>query len=171
MPYITLATLLLLAVGGMLSLYRQLQMLQQNSYSLSGYFKWVTGSYVTELALSAISYCLITLCMMKQKEIICLCVAAILFLARIFLNVKTQKKSTQKLLFTARVKRHYVTAIIILGALIITYAMLNEQMAGNICRIVLLLLAIVSPVLTFISWLITYPIEKLVQKRNTNTAE
>ena len=171
MPYITLATLLLLAVGGIFSLYRQLQILQQNSYSISGYCKWVTGSYVTEMALSAISYCLITLCMMKQKEIICLCVASMLFLARLFSNVKTQKNSTQKLLFTARLKRIYITAIIVLGALVITYAMLYEQMIGNICRIVLLLVAIVSPVLIIIAWLIIYPIEKVIQKRRTNTAE
>lgn len=171
MPYITFATILLVAASGIFSLYRQLQMLQQNSYFPSRYFKWVTGSYSTELALSAISYCLITLGMIKQKDIVCLCVAALLFLVRLFLNIKTHKKSIKKLVFTARVKRLYITAILVLGALIIAYAMLHEQMAGTICRMALLLLAIVTPLLTFVIWLITYPIEKAVSKWYINDAK
>ena len=54
MPYILFLTMLFTAASAIFSLYRQLQMLQQNSYFPSRYFNWIKQSYTTELAISAI---------------------------------------------------------------------------------------------------------------------
>ena len=118
MSYITFAALLLLAVGGVVSLYRQLQMLQQNSYFPSRYFKWVSGSYTMEIALSAVSYCAFMFFVLNNKDVFCLILAALILAIRIIINIKTHKKSIKKLVFTARIKRLYVTAILVLGVLL-----------------------------------------------------
>lgn len=170
MPYIILATLLLVAAGGIFSLYRQLQVLQQNSYFPSRYFKLLKESYTLELAISAIAYCAISVCMVKGKDVAALVLAAFLFILRVALNVKTHKKSIKKLLFTTRVKRLYVAAILILGTCILVAAFTNGT-AYDVSRTLCLVLAVVTPLLTFVVWLITYPIEKAIANRRANDAK
>ena len=118
MPYITFAAILLVSVSAVFSLYRQLQMLQQNSYFLSRYFKWINKSYTLELAVSAILYCALTLLIINGKSVPSLVTAVLLLAVRIALNIKTRKKSIKKLVFTARIKRLYITAVIVLGILL-----------------------------------------------------
>ena len=45
MSYFIFATLLLAAASGIFSLYQHAKKLQQNAYSLLGYFKWLKDSY------------------------------------------------------------------------------------------------------------------------------
>ena len=92
MSYIVFATLLLAAVSGILSFYRHARKLQQNSYSLSSYIKWLKDSYTTEFAISSLLYCAIILGVKKEKEIIALVLAAVLFLLRLVINVNIIKK-------------------------------------------------------------------------------
>lgn len=171
MQYIILIILLCVAASGVFSLYRQLQMLQQNSYFPSRYFKWVKQSYTVELAVCAIGYCLLTYSLMNRKDIVSLCVALAFLAVRILLNISTHKKSIKKLVFTARVKRLYITAIVVLGGLIIVCATVGSSLTVEICRIMLLVLAMVTPVLTMVIWGITYPVEKLVSAWYINDAK
>ena len=53
--------LLFSAVGGIFSLIKQLQMLQQNSYFPSRYMKWVLNSYSGELAVNTFVFCVASL--------------------------------------------------------------------------------------------------------------
>ena len=121
MPYILFLTILFIAASGVFSLYRQLQMLQQNSYFLSRYFGWIKQSYTTEFSLSAVFYCVITFLSVKNHLILSLILSALLLAARIFLCVRTNRKSIKKLVFTARIKRLFITAILILGLLLIVW--------------------------------------------------
>ncbi len=171
MPYITFIAILLLAASGMFSLYRQLQMLQQNSYFLSRYFKWVSGSYTLELAISAIAYCALTFFVLNGKAVFMLIAAALLLAIRIVLNIKTHKKSIKKLVFTARVKRLYVTAILILGLFLFGSIYSFYTFFGEISRVLCIALSVVSPLLTVVIWLVTYPIEKAVSKWYINDAK
>ena len=171
MPYITFFALLIVATSAVFSLYRQLQMLQQNSYFLSRYLKWINKSYTVELAVSAIFYCAITLFVLNGKEILCLIAAVALFAARIILNIKTHKKSIKKLVFTARIKRLYVTAIIVLGVLLYGSIFSFYTLFGEVSRVLCIVLSVVSPILTVVVWLITYPIEKAIAKRYINDAK
>lgn len=171
MSIIVLTTLLVLSAGGLFSLYRQLQMLQQNSYFPSRYFGWLKQSYTIELALTSILYCAISFCLMNGKEWATLIAAVCLLALRVFLCFKTHKKSIKKLVFTARIKRLYITAILLLGLLVFVCYMNYFNTTGNICRTFCLLLSIISPVLTFIVWAITYPIEKAVSYWYINDAK
>lgn len=170
MPYITFVTLLFVAASGIFSLYRQLQMLQQNSYFPSRYFKWLKESYTIELAISAIAYCAITVGMVNGKTILALVLSVVFMALRVVLNIKTHKNSIKKLVFTARVKRLYITAILLLGALILSAVLLNG-ITSEICRTLCLALSIVTPLLTFVVWAITYPIEKAVSQWYINDAK
>ena len=159
MPYIIFAALLLVTASGIFSLYRQLQILQQNSYSLSGYLSWIKESYTMELALSALAYSVLTWGIIKNKSILTLILAVVLIGVRIFLNILFYKNSEKKLLFTARVKRLYIAAIILLGVLILVSAISSNVSLSSVCRTFCSLLSIVTPVLTVAVWGITYPIE------------
>lgn len=189
MPYIAFFSLLLMAASGIFSLYKQLQMLQQNSYYPSRYFKWIRQSYIVELAICVIAYCLLTLCFSNQKYYISLVIAVIFLAVRIFLSISAHRKSIKKLVFTARIKRLYITAILVLGiSLIVCVLSPNEitnivqigksnkfLIVGNlyreISRVLCLLFSAITPVLTAIIWLITYPIEKAVSKWYINDAK
>lgn len=171
MPYITFTAILLLAIGGVFSLYRQLQMLQQNSYFLSRYFKWVSGSYTLELALSAIAYCAITFLVMQNKPWVCLVLAILLLVIRILLCIKTHKKSIKKLVFTARIKRLYITAILILGISLFGSIYSFYNTLGEASRVICIALSVVSPLLTVVIWLITFPVEKAVSQWYINDAK
>ncbi len=165
MSYINFATLLLIAASGVISFYRQLKILQKSSYSLTGYFKRLMGSHTAEFALSAILYCAITIAIKKEMEILSLVLAAVLMLLRVAIIIIINKKSTKKLLFTSRVKIFYITAIVMLGALVIVSTISTNTMAVNICRMACLLLSIIMPVLTCIVWVVTLPIAKRLFKK------
>ncbi len=171
MPYIIFFTMLCVAASGIFSLYRQLQMLQQNSYFPSRYFKWLKEAYTIDLAISAVVYCLITVGMLRGKWVLSFVVSIVLLALRVFLNIKTHKKSIKKLVFTARIKRLYVVAIIVLGALVLISALAIGSMMAEICRTICLALSVVTPILTFVVWAITYPIEKAVATWYINDAK
>lgn len=171
MPYITFFTLLFAAASGIFSLYRQLQMLQQNSYFPSRYFAWLKNSYGTALAVSALGYCGLTFSLLTQKNILSLVVSIVFLIIRILLCVDTSKKSIKKLVFTARIKRLYITAILLLGGLLMICSFTHLAPVLNVCRTVLMLLSIISPALVFVIWAITYPIEKTVAKWYINDAK
>lgn len=194
MPNITFFILLTVAASAVVALYRQLQMLQQNSYFLSRYFKWVKQSYTIELAISAILYCAITALVLNSRSIFAFVIAVLLLAVRIVLCIKTQKKSIKKLVFTARIKRLYITAVVLLGALLLigTVAssaansadvnsviklsetiviVVQKSLIADMCSVVCLVLSIVSPLLTVVVWTLTYPIEKAVSKWYINDAK
>ena len=172
MSYFIFATLLLAAASGIFSLYQHAKKLQQNSYSLLGYFKWLKDSYTAEFALSALLYCAITLAVKNEKEILALILASVLFLLRLIISVKVTKNAKKKLAFTVFVKMFYIIAILMLGALVIVAKLSTDEMISNVFCIVGLLLSTIIPVLTFVAWLITYPISKLMPakpKKETKT--
>ena len=170
MLYTTFITLLLVVISGVLSLNHQLKTMQQNSYLLRGYFIWLKESYTLGLAVSAVFYAIITLSIIKEKDVIALVLAIVLALLRVIVSFMVGKKSTKKLAFTARVKRLYIAAIIVTGVLVLVSALSSNTMASEGCRTLCLLLSIVTPALTIVIWVITYPIEKMI-KRSKNKKE
>ena len=164
MTYGTFATVLLVAASGIFSLYRQLQKLQQGSYSLNEYFKWLKESYTLELAVSAMLYCAITVGVMKGKVVLSLVLAIALTVLRVFLNIDTHKKSDNKLAFTPRVKRLYIAAILMLGILILVSATSSKLVANEICRTLCLMLSVVTPALTIVAFGVNYVTEKTIKK-------
>lgn len=187
MTYITFASMLLLAAGAVCSLYRQLQMLHSNDYLLSKYFKWICNYYVVELAVSAVIYCATMLFVLNYLDIFALVLSVLLLAARIVLNILTYKKSDEKLAFSARIKRLYITAIVILGILLFVSAisfgnttkviniggtyLIDNNMVGEIVRTICILLSTVTPVFTVVIWFVNCLIEKVTAKSCKKTAK
>ena len=161
MPFMDIITLAILSVSAIFSLYKQLQMLQQNSYFPSRYFKWFRGNYALQFILSFIYfYALISLAF-RAKSVLALILTAPLLLIRIILAVKAHRKSIKKLVFTARIKRLFATAIILL-ALLNVAAAISIGLSREIFFFSAALLGALTPMLTIIVWALTWPIEKAV---------
>ena len=113
-----LTAMLLLGISGLLSLNRQLQMLQQNSYFPSRYYKWFRDGYCVEAALSALLFCGFSLLAGAENKIYLLLLAAAAAAVRAYIAVRQHKKSIKRLVYTARVKRLFAAAAVLLGALL-----------------------------------------------------
>lgn len=178
MTYYIFATMMLFAAGAMFSLYRQLQIVQHKSYSLSKYFKHVLTLGTIELAISAVVYCVTMFLILNNWGLISLILSAVLLAANIALNVLISKNSNKKLAFTARVKRLYIISILVLGILLFvssisfngstkivpffgTY-LLNHNLFGEIVRTICILISCVTPLLMAIVWLINCLIEIII---------
>ncbi len=166
MPYIVFVTLLLVAASGIFSLYRQLQILQKSSYSLTTYLKKMKESYTYPLALSSLMYCAIMVSLMRGNNVLALMFSVCILFVKIISNITTQKAPATQLAFTARVKRLYIAAIILLGVLVFVSTVLTNSALANIFRMVCLLLSIIVPILTCAVWAITLPIEKRLSTKN-----
>ncbi len=115
----------LISLGGLCSLTRQAQMLQQNSYFPSRYLNWLKGERSPKVFVSAFSLILTVLLILLKSDILCLIFSALSFLIRLYYAYLGQKKSIKKLVFTARVKRQYVAAVLLFALLTVLGAVLK----------------------------------------------
>lgn len=168
MNYFFLISLILSAVCGVFSLTRQFQMLQQNSYFPSRYTSWLKDNLPTG---TIFAYLLISVLMCFKLYLVQMIFSVLLAVICILSAIKTQKKSIKKLVFTGRIKRLYSAAIIVLLVLLLSYILFNQSVLGRIPAVLLILLSFVSPLLTYISWALTYPIEKAMSKWYVNDAK
>ena len=153
---------ILLWISAFFSLYKQLQMLQQNSYFPSRYFKWLKENYTLETAFLLIAFCVVA-SFKDMPLIIPLIISVFILTIRIILFANCIKKSIKKLVFTKRIKRLYVSAAGIAILLFCLFYFGNELMI-EISFVLCLLLSMVTPLLVFILWLITKPLEDIITK-------
>jgi len=152
-----LISLCFFAVSAIFGIVKQLQMLQQNSYFPSRYFKWLKDN----VPLIQVFFYFISAVLLYFKLIYVLIgFSAIVLAFNIFEAINTQKKSIKKLAFTGRVKRQFVAGFIVLLALISLYALDFSLVSSKISVILTLVISLITPLFTFIIWAITYPIEK-----------
>lgn len=145
----------LLAVGGCFALSGDLHMLQQNSYYLSRYGRWLKGSlgsFVPRL-------CWVVVLSVASINMYVLVAASALFALVYALSApKKQKKAIKPLVVTARVKRQFFTAAVILlgcavGAYFWSYAVYLS-----------ILFACVTPLTACIVKLVNEPVEAAVRQ-------
>ena len=163
-------SLVAVAVSALISLYRQFQMLQQNSYFPSRYFKWVKGSYTVELALEAIAFCGATLLYTQSKPIFVFIFSLLCIAVRLPIAIKQHKNSIKKLVVTGRVKRLYSAAVLSFALIIVLYMLLGET-AGFVLRMLLFMFSLLTPITILVSWLLTLPIEKAFSRWYINDAK
>ncbi len=168
MNYYLFVSLCLAGVSGLFSLTRQLQMLQQNSYFPKRYMGWLKDN----LPLGDILLFLVYSLLFAFKFFISLVIfnAAVLAL-RIPRHLNLQKKSIKKLVFTPRIKRLFGTAILLQALLIGLYAIFPLKATGVVAMDLSLFLSYVTPLLTFIIWGITFPVEKCISAWYVNDAK
>ncbi|MBQ6714196.1 MAG: UDP-N-acetylmuramoyl-tripeptide--D-alanyl-D-alanine ligase [Clostridia bacterium] len=149
--------LLFSAVGGIFSLIKQLQMLQQNSYFPSRYMKWVLNSYSGELAVNTFVFCVASLLFATEFYFAEAGLLGAFAIWKIVEAVNVQKTSIKKLVFTARVKRLLGAALIVFIILAVLFAI--DFRKFTFCIVLAVLFGIVSPLLTLLIWALTKPIE------------
>ena len=168
MNYFLLVSLILSLVGGIFNITRQLQILQQNSYFPSRYTGWLKSNIPSAQFLA---YFVSSVLLCLELYIVQIVFTAAFLGFSIYFCIKNQKKSINKLVLTSRVKRQYASVIIILLALLALYVIFPEILLGKISAIILISLSFVSPVTTYLCWLVTAPIEKMFAKHFVNDAK
>ena len=162
---------------GFLSLIRQFQMLQQNSYFLSRYFRWYKGSLgvneIFDIIISIVGALNLCLGMLRSCHITNIVTTAILILclvANAIESVRKNKKSIKKLVITARVKRMFAAALVVFVALAVL-SVVRTGICADICAAILFLLSAFPPLATTVALLIMNPIEKLISRYYVNDAK
>lgn len=168
MNYYLLISLVLAAVSSLFSLTRQLQMLQQNSYYPSRYLGWLKDNLpFFDAVMFLISSVLFIFNLYLPQAIFCAAVLAI----RIPKHLNLQKKSIKPLVFTARIKRLFATAIVLQLFLILVFAIKPITLSGTLFMDLSFMLSFLTPILTLVIWAITVPIEKAVNLWYINDAK
>ncbi len=168
MNYYLLVTLIFSAVAGIFSIVYQFQMLQQNSYFPSRYTSWVKSN-ISNLSVFGFMITAILFCF--DLYFIQMLFTGFYLGACINDCITRQKKSIKKLVFTDRIKRLFAAAIITLLVFVILYWVTPATFIGRISAVLVFVLSFVAPILTYISWGITYPIEKAFSKWYVNDAK
>lgn len=168
MNYYLLISLVAAAVTGIFSLVYQLQMLQQNSYFPSRYTNWLKSN-ISNLAvfgfiISSVLFCL-------DFYLVQMLFNGLYLGLSIRECVTLQRKSIKKLVFTGRIKRLFSAAVIILAALIAVYAMFPNTVWGQLIAVLCLTVSFICPLLTYMAWAVTLPIEKVFSKWYVNDAK
>lgn len=168
MNYYLLVSLVLAALSSLFAITRQLQMLQQNSYYPSRYFGWLKENlpFYDEI-IFLISAVLFIFHLYIPQVIFCAAVLGI----RIPISLSQQKKSIKKLVFTARVKRLFATAIILQLVLITLYVVKPISLVGTLSLDISFLLSFLTPIFTILIWVINVPVEKAVNFWYINDAK
>ncbi len=156
-------------ISALAALTRQFQMLQQNSYYPSRYFKWVKDSFFEAIIVLTLFFCAISV-LYTVNAYISAAVAALYMVWQVLSAVKNYKKSIKKLVFTARIIRLILAAALVL-ALVLVLTLTAEDLTQGITFCVLLFLCIFTPVLTLVAYLITKPIELAFSKYYINDAK
>ncbi|MBQ0083860.1 MAG: UDP-N-acetylmuramoyl-tripeptide--D-alanyl-D-alanine ligase [Clostridiales bacterium] len=166
------AICIIAAVTPVFALYRQFQMLQQNSYYPSRYGRWLYDSFFNDILALTIIFCAITILFKLGNTgvILELILISIYAASQIFLAVRAYIKSIKKLVFTGRVIRLYAAAVIICGVLLLL-TFTNKGLTKGIFFSALAFLSVFSPALALLSWAVTFPIEKSVNLYFINDAK
>ncbi len=168
MNYYLVISLILAAVSSMFSLIRQLQMLQQNSYYPTRYFGWLKDNLpLYDILLFLVCSLLFIFGLFIPQIIFCAAVLGI----RIPMHLNIQKKSIKPLVFTARIKRLFGTAIVLQAILITLYIIKPLTLTGSLAMDLSFALSYLVPVLALVIWAITVPIEKAVNLWYINDAK
>lgn len=172
-----IAFAVLTAAFGTMGLTRQYQMLQQNSYFLSRYFRWYKGAFgifdVVTLILATLGAISIALGVTDEFSIFNAINTGVLIVIVLLLgiiSVNKNKKSIKKLVLTARVKRMIAAASVIFSVIAVLSVVL-QGILGRIFGVVLFVCALYSPVVTVLSCIFMKPVEKAIANYYVNDAK
>lgn len=168
MNWFLLISLIFSTASGVALITRQFQMLQQNSYFPSRYTKWLKESYsnipVFGFLTSSLLFCLRLYLWQTLFLFITMLIA-------ISTAIKVQKKSIKKLVFTGRVKRLYVTAILVFALTVLIYTLFPQSVLGRALAAINFWLSFISPIMVYICWALCNPVEKAFTRYYINDAK
>ncbi len=155
------------ALVALLSLTRQLHMLQQNSYYNTRYLSWAKENFGLKTVFAILL--LVATCSFIKFDIFVLILVAVSSVFKVLHTFSFQKKAIKPLVFTSRVKRMYVTAFVILAALATCLIIFD---AARIPLLIAVFALFYFPGVTaIIVNIINTPIEKAVKQWYINDAK
>ncbi len=157
----------LIALGGIFSFTRQAQMLQQNSYFISRYFKWLKEEFTFRTVISLFFLTGSLLFSIFELDIPLLIISVLVCAFKFYYQKLRQKKSIKPLVFTSRVKRQYFSAVCLLALpIILGYVLEIEYLA-----LISVVLAFMPALTVILVKLINQPIEGAVTNWYINDAK
>ncbi len=161
--YMYLISLLTVAFGGLTLCTDDYQYLQLNSYYNSRYFRWLKGNiekYIIRLIWAAVIIISFSFSVNRKWIALPVCVA---FAAWAVVSVRShQKKAIKPLVITARVKRMYATAGILL--FVLAYFSARFIKIADWIMLITVTLCIETPLAVTLSNLINSPVEASVRQ-------
>ena len=168
MNYLLIISMVLNSIAAIFGVTRQLQMLQQNSYYPSRYTSWLKENFpylgVFSFFISSALFCL-------EHYYLQMIFIAIVLGFSVFSCIILQKKSIKKLVFTGRIKRLYGAVTVILLVLISVYILFPKNLIGKISSVLLFIISFITPLLVYICWAVTKPIENIFNRWYINDAK
>lgn len=162
-------SLVCLAAGGMFSMQRQLQMLQQNSYYPTRYFKWLKGSFSPNFVYSCL-FCILSVTLALAGALHFLpFIAAGELVVRTIKQRRLQTASIKKLIYTGRVKRLIVTASC-LNLILIVFTQTFSKISG-VFSVPVILFAHFPQMPMLIAYAINKPMESAVNRHYIRDAK
>lgn len=170
MKFLSALSLLFAAVAGLFGAYRQLQMLQQNSYFPSRYLKWVRQNFWKTMIGEGVLFLVSAVVFALDLWIFGLVLWAAVLGVRVPMALWAHNESIKPLVFTARVKRLFgaLAALMILPAVVYYF---QKGTVPLVLGFAALLFACVLPLGTLAAWGVTAPVEKAVAKHFVNDAK
>lgn len=150
-----LISLSLMAISGVFAAARHIMMYQQSSYFFSRYFGWLKTALQlrTVASLSILAAALLSMVFSASWL---LAAVAVLSLFRVKTAFADYKKAIKKLVFTARIKRLFVTYSLVSVGCVLLAVFVSKYFAY-----VSLALSFITPLTLIISGVINTPIEKI----------
>ncbi len=166
--YTLLITMIFAALSSLFTVTRQFQMLQQNSYFPSRYYNWLKDNFpYISVFVFFISSAVFTL----KLYLLQLIFITFIFGFSVTQAISLQKNSIKKLVFTSRIKRLYGADIVVCLVLILLFIIFKNSFFSTLAAVLLFMITLVPPIMVYICWGITFPIEKAFTKWYINDAK
>lgn len=165
MNLLGIISIAVITVSGIFAGYRQFQMLQQNSYFIKRYAKWLKGNFKFRSVISTVLMLLSGVSVVFGLNTV-LCIVAVLSLLRIKTAFSDNKKSIKKLVMTSRVKRTFITFVVICLIPYILGVTVNEYL---FLISVVFAFAVFLPVILSVT--VMSPVEKAFKRYYINDAK
>ena len=171
MDILVLLSAVSLCLAGAAGAIKQMHMMQQNSYYLSRYFKWLASQsdfgFYARTALGVIIALLFMVKWYAFAFIISLLFAAFCLCK----NIKEQKKAIKPLVFTQRIIRTFSVAVALLFIGVLLFALVQNGIIKIVALTLCFVLGIFPELLTAASFIIMKPVEKAITNGFINDAK
>lgn len=145
---------------------KSFHMLQQNWYNDGNrYIKWILKNYQKVFFnIDVIGLLFIISCFVKIDTILCMILYVVFYtiICLVYLRCIKKEQTKQKLNITARVKRLYITEIIVYLIPLVIFVLLFNENHISVYYLVISLIIYLNYFITYIANIINKPIEKLI---------
>ena len=150
----------LAVVAGVAGVIKQLHMLQQNSYFISRYLKWLKDDTSNYIYAQSATCALMAIFIAFKLYALSVAILGIFTAITVYLNIKAQKKAIKPLVFTKRIIRTLALCVSLLLVLALLCLIFKGKIFGIIVLPLVLVLGIFPETLALLCSLIMMPVEK-----------